>query len=498
MAWNAYDPFSMSLRIYDTMARGLVEFQPRERGVVRMYNCGPTVYSSPHIGNFRSFLMADLLRRHLEARNFTVHQVMNITDVGHLTEDDIDEGEDKLMAAARKERVDPFEIARRYEEEFFLALETLHFKKAEKYPRATEHIQEMIEMIQGLLDKGHAYKIRGNVYFDEESFPGFGKLSHKNLDELLEGARVAVNEEKKDPRDFALWKTDEKHLMQWDAPWGRGFPGWHIECSAMSRKYLGDELDIHTGGEDNIFPHHECEIAQSEGFTEKAPFVRHWVHCRHLLVDGKKMSKSLGNFYTIEDLTEEGWTGREIRVALGRVHYRQPLNFTKDSLAEARKGLQRIREARARLLRIVRGIDEVGREDLGQLLEKAREDFGLALDEDLNISAALAVLFELVTQVNRAVPSKQAAEEALVLFRTFEDWTGMVGEEPKVESEEGGFVWMAEAEDPMRAEVLALAKERTEAKAKKDYQKADEIRDRLASMGYRLVDTAEGIRIEKV
>ncbi|HHI79859.1 MAG TPA: cysteine--tRNA ligase [Planctomycetes bacterium] len=488
----------MTFRIYDTMTRGLVEFQPKDPGVVRMYNCGPTVYSSPTIGNFRSFLMADLLRRHLEARGFTVHQVMNITDVGHLTEDDIEQGEDKLVAAARRERVDPFEIARRYEKEFFEALEILHFRKAEEYPRATEHIAEMIEMIQGLLDKGHAYRVGGNVYFDEESFAGFGKLSHKNLDELLEGARVAVNEEKKDPRDFALWKTDEKHLMQWDAPWGRGFPGWHIECSAMSRKYLGDELDIHTGGEDNIFPHHECEIAQSESFTGKKPFVRYWVHCRHLLVEGKKMSKSLGNYYTIQDLVREGWTGREIRVALGRVHYRQPVNFTKESLAEARKGLQRIHEARARLLRIAKGLEEAGEEALGPRLENAREEFGKALDEDLNISAAMAVLFELVSLVNRSKPSRRGAEEALALFRAFEDWTGMVGEEPEVQSDEEGFVWMADAEDPKRSEVLGLAKERAMAKAKKDYQRADEIRDQLARMGYRLVDTAEGIRIEKV
>ena len=487
----------MSFQVYNTATRRVEAFEPIEEGRVRMYHCGPTVYSSPHIGNFRSFLTADLLRRHLEKRGYAVEQIMNITDVGHLTEDDIgDDGEDRMIIAARREKLDPWQIARKYEDEFHEASETLRFVKAHAYPRATEHIAEMIEIIEKLVDKGLAYEVNGNVYFEIDRFPRFGELAGKKIDELEEGARVDVVSEKRNPRDFALWKTDDKHLMQWDSPWGRGFPGWHIECSAMSRKYLGDQFDLHTGGEDNLFPHHECEVAQSEGFSDKIPFVRFWMHTRHLLVDEKKMSKSLGNFFTIADLLEEGWSGLEIRLALMRVHYRMPMNFTRDSLEESRKMLQRVGECRARLVRIAEGIDAEGQDDVAGILATRREEFGAALDDDLNIAKALAALSQLVTELNSATPSKAAAAAARELFVELDEWSGCVGEEPKVERSSSGVIWAAEPDDPRKDEISALAAERQAARAAKDWAKSDEARDAIQDAGYRVVDTPEGPRVE--
>ncbi|MCB9918176.1 MAG: cysteine--tRNA ligase [Planctomycetes bacterium] len=487
----------MTLRLYDTAHSELRPFEPREPGVVRMYNCGPTVYSSPHIGNFRSFLTADLLRRHLEARGMNVVQVMNITDVGHLTEDDLDDsGEDRMLIAARREKLDPYAIARKYESEFLAAVDALHMRRAQEYPRATDHIPEMIEIIQGLVANGHAYVVGGNVYYSIASFPRFGKLSGKVIEELEEGARIAVNPEKRDPRDFALWKTDDKHLMQWDSPWGRGFPGWHIECSAMSRKYLGDQFDVHTGGEDNLFPHHECEVAQSEAFTEKVPFVGTWLHTRHLLVDEKKMAKSLGNFLTIEQLLGEGWTGHEIRLALLRVHYRMPMNFSRTGLGESRAFLTRIQECRARLLRIAHGQEAAGTDDATIVLRDAESAFGEALDDDLNIAKALAVLSGLVSDVNAMQPSVESAQNALALFRRLEDWCGCVGDEPDVAAEVGGVLWGGKPDDPRRQSLLDKTAEREAARKSKDFQAADRLRDEITAEGFKIVDTPRGPRLE--
>ncbi len=487
----------MTLRLYDTARRELHDFVPREASLVRMYNCGPTVYSSPHIGNFRSFLTADLLRRHLEARGLRVVQIMNITDVGHLTEDDVDDsGEDRMLIAARREKLDPYAIARKYESEFLAAVDALHMRRADQYPRATEHIQEMIEIIEGLIASGHAYAVGGNVYFEIASFPRFGALSGKVLEELEEGARIAVNKEKRDPRDFALWKTDDKHLMQWDAPWGRGFPGWHIECSAMSRKYLGDQFDVHTGGEDNLFPHHECEVAQSEAFTHKQPFVGTWLHTRHLLVDDKKMAKSLGNFLTIAQLLGEGWSGHEIRLALLRVHYRMPMNFSKVGLAEARAFLARIHECRARLLRIANGQEAAGHDELRAVLAGVEAEFGAALDDDLNIAKALAVLSGLVNDVNAKHPSAAAARDALALFRKLEDWCGCVGDEPTVAAEEDGVLWAGASDDPRRTTLLQKSVDREAARKAKDFALADRLRDEILAEGFKIVDTPRGPRLE--
>jgi cysteinyl-tRNA synthetase len=325
----------MTLHLHNTLARSKQEFAPVEPGRVRMYNCGPTVYGRAHIGNFRAFLFADVLRRWLELSGYDVRQVMNITDVGHVRDDDPDSADDKMDAAARRERQDPWQIAEKYTDLFLKDVDALGIRRAHHYPRATQHIAGMIAIIERLVASGHAYRVGGNVYYDVSRFPGYGRLSGNTAEDLLAGARIEVNEEKRDARDFALWKTDARHIMQWDSPWGRGFPGWHIECSAMSRALLGEgTLDIHTGGEDNVFPHHECEIAQSEG-AFGVPFVRFWMHTRFLQVDGGKMSKSLGNLYSVDDIAARGYPPAALRFAMLRGHYRQVLNFTWETMEQS-------------------------------------------------------------------------------------------------------------------------------------------------------------------
>ena len=478
----------MPIRLYNSLTRSTTELQPRTPGKVTMYHCGPTVYSSPHIGNFRSFLFADVLRRFVEDQGYQVVQVMNVTDVGHLTLDDIEGGEDKMEAASRKTGKTAWQIARQYEDEFHACQQQLHVRLPHHMPRATEFIPQMGAIIDDLLQKGVAYQQNGNVYFEVARFPGYGKLSGKVLDELEAGARVAVNEEKKDPRDFALWKVDAKHQMQWDAPFRggvRGFPGWHIECSAMSMHYLGPQIDVHTGGEDNMFPHHECEIAQTEAHTGK-PFVSIWMHARHLLVDGTKMSKSLGNFFTVADILAKGYSGLELRYALIRVQYRQALNFTLKGLDEARAAIARVQQGRQRLVRCRDGLERVGSDDLTTAIATANGAFTAAMQEDLNVSEALAAVFEFVGAVNRAVPTVAAATAALATFARFEDVLGCFGGEPKADTT---------GEAP--PELLALLPQRKAAKQAKDWATADRIRDQVAAAGWKIVDAPSGARLEK-
>jgi len=313
------------MRLYNSLTQKIEELQPLTPGNVRMYSCGPTVYRAQHVGNYRAYMMAEMIRRSLLYLGYEVEHIVNITDVGHLTEDDVADahGEDKLAKEARLREMSPFEIARAEEDAFLRDLKALRILEADAYPRATEHVGEMIEMIKVLIEKGRAYEVDGSVYFDVGSFPAYGRLSGNTVDKLIAGAsgRVEEREDKKSPHDFALWKHDPKHLMQWDSPWGKGFPGWHIECSAMSRKYLGDSFDIHTGGPDNKFPHHECEIAQSESFSGKR-FVQLWAHCGLLTIDGAKMAKSKGKLATIPELLEMGYDGADIRFYLLKQHYR--------------------------------------------------------------------------------------------------------------------------------------------------------------------------------
>ncbi len=466
----------MPIHLYNTLTKQKEPFVPVEPGKVRMYNCGPTVYNFAHIGNFRSFLLADILRRYLEYRGFRVDQVMNITDVGHLLAD-ADSGLDKVEEEARRQRKDPYEIVNFYLEAFQRDVETMNLKKAHRYPRATEHIAEMIALVEKLLKKGFAYVVSGAFYFDVSRFPAYGRLSGNSVDALKAGARVEINPDKKQPFDFALWKQDPQHLMQWDSPWGRGFPGWHIECSAMSMKYLGETLDIHTGGEDNIFPHHECEIAQSEAATAK-PFVKYWVHARHLMVEGEKMSKSVGNFYTIRDLVKMGYSGKTIRYLLVSSHYRQNANLTFDALEASKRTVERINGFTQNLRDVV--ADRPNPEMPG-LVEQARKQFVASLDDDLNISPALAALFDFMTGVNRLELGREGAQAALALVEEIDQVIGVL---------ESSHVILSE-------EVERLIRAREQARRDKDFVRADAIRDQLKSMGIVLEDGVGGVRWKK-
>jgi cysteinyl-tRNA synthetase len=453
-------------------------FDPLEPGKVRMYHCGPTVYDYAHIGNFRSFLLSDLLRRYLDARGYDVHQVMNITDVGHMTLDDLrDGGEDKMAVAARRFGGDPFKVAAFYTEAFFADLEAMNFRLAHDYPKATETIPEMIGMVESLIGKGHAYEVDGTVYFDIISFPEYGRLSGHSIEDLKAGARIEVREEKKHPADFALWKHDPNHIMQWDSPWGRGYPGWHLECSVMGMSILGETIDIHTGGEDNRFPHHECEIAQSEAATGK-PFVRYWLHGGWLLVDGEKMAKSKGNFYTVHDLLEEGHDAMALRAALMAAHYRQQINFSLTGIEDAKKNIDRVKE----LLRKV-GPDDAApdRPEAADAAGKARAEFDAAMDDDLNVPRARAAMLGLVTEINRIGTPLSTADAAAVTdaFRYFDDVLG----------------WkLTEIDDAgdLDAEVEEKIRQRLEARKNKDFAAADRIRDELAAQGIQLIDTPDG------
>jgi len=478
----------MAIRLHNSLTRQLEELKPLVDGKVTMYHCGPTVYSSPHIGNFRSFLFADVLRRFVEDQGYEVTQVMNITDVGHLTLDDIEGGEDKMEAESKRTGRTAWDIAQQYIDEFSECQQQLRVRLPHHMPRATDFIEQMGDIIGDLLKKGVAYQVNGNVYFEVGKFPEYGKLSGKKIDELESGARVAVNTEKKDPRDFALWKVDDQHQMQWDGPFEggkRGFPGWHIECSAMSMHYLGKQIDIHTGGEDNVFPHHECEIAQTEAHTGER-FVGIWMHARHLLVDDTKMSKSLGNFYTVSEILAKGYSGLELRYALIRVQYRQSLNFTLKGLDEARAAIARVNEARKKLVRVRDGADRAGSDDLVSASQAANDAFTAAMSDDLNVSEALAAVFEFVGVVNKANPAADAAGAALEVFARFEDVLAVFGDEPK-----------ADSTGDAPAELVALLDERKQAKADKNWARADEIRDQVQAAGWKIVDTPAGARLEK-
>ena len=463
----------MALRFFNTYSRKLEEFQPREDKKIDIYTCGPTVYSRAHIGNFRAYIFEDLLQRHLEARGFKVRRVMNITDV-----------DDKTIRGAREAKVPLTKFTQQFKDAFFEDAEKLRIKGANDYPAATDqrYIDKMIAMINALISKGLAYQAEDkSVYFRINKFPDYGKLAHFNLDELQSTGRVKHDEyDKEHIGDFALWKAwdEDDGDVKWDSPWGPGRPGWHIECSAMATALLGDQIDIHCGGVDNIFPHHEAEIAQSEGVTGKQ-FVRTWLHCAHLLVDGQKMSKSLGNFYTIPDVMAKGYTGREIRYALIRVNYRTQLNFTWDGMKEARESLGRIDDWLERL-----------REIAGDKIENQKIDiqpgheFEEALDDDLNISAALGFLFETIRETNRAMDENKLDAKTAA---TWLNWWNRINQMLDFES--------AGAELP--DEVAKLAEARAQARLAKDFRKSDELRDKLNALGWEARDTKDGQKITR-
>ena len=471
-----HDVRPMALTVYNTLAGAKQAFQPLHPPKVAMYNCGPTVYSQAHIGNFRAFLFADVLRRWLEVSGYAVTQVMNITDVGHLRADDeADAGQDRMAIAARREQLDPWKIAEKYSELFFRDLKTLGVQPAHHYPRATEYIPQMIATIERLIAAGHAYEVNGNVYFEVSTFPAYGRLSGNTSDELLAGARIEVNPEKRDPRDFALWKQDPGHIMQWDSPWGRGFPGWHVECTSMSQSLLGDSLDIHTGGEDNIFPHHDCEIAQSEGATGK-PFVKYWMHSRFLQVDGGKMSKSLGNLYTVDQLEGMGHAPLALRYLLIRGHYRQVLNFTFEGLEQSAAAVRRLRLFDEQLAEAAG--DAVANDEAPAWVRDASAQFDAGMDDDLNVSAALDGTFTLLNEGHRAAPTGAEAAAARAALQRMDRVLGVLESQPQ----------------SVDAEVEALIEQRAAARAAKDWAAADRIRDELAAQGIELLDGKDGVK----
>jgi cysteinyl-tRNA synthetase len=471
----------MPFQVYNTLTRQKEEFRTLEPGLVRMYNCGPTVYGRAHIGNLRTFLFADTLRRWLEYLGFRVQQVMNITDVGHILAD-ADAGEDKIEAQARKENKDPWAISRGWTELFFQDLAALGFRKASVNPKASEHVPEMLEIIEGLIAKGCAYQVGGDVYFEVAKFPRYGRLSGNKVDELDAGNRIEVREEKRHPADFALWKSDPKHLMRWTSRFGPdGFPGWHIECSAMSRKHLGDQLDIHTGGEDNIFPHHECEIAQSESFTGR-PFASYWMHSKFLQVDGGKMSKSLGNVYSLDEVRAKGFQPRQLRYCLIRGHYRAPLNFTWEIMQESAAALANLDDLVVRLRKAARGEGASASADDGlETVGEAKAEFEAALNDDLNTPRALAELYKLRTLVLEQRLGVSAAAAALQFVKQANEVFGVMQVE----------------EELLGADIQKLIDARQEARKKKDFKESDRIRDYLLGQGIVLEDTAQGVSWKK-
>ena len=468
------------MQVFNSLTRRNEELKPLEGNEIRLYTCGPTVYNFAHIGNFRAYAFEDILRRVVQFDGMKIKQVMNLTDV-----------DDKTIRGANAAGVALTDYTKTYKDAFFADLAKLNIQPAEVYPAATDHIPEMIALVEKLIEKGVAYKSEdGSVYFNVRKFPGYGKLAHIDFDHQQTGARCAADEyDKENVGDFALWKAWEESdgPVGWDSPWGRGRPGWHIECSAMSMKYLGETFDLHTGGIDNLFPHHENEIAQAEAATGK-PFVRTWMHCAHLKVNGEKMSKSAGNFFTLRDLVENGYTGREIRYVLVNAHYRTGLNFAFSALEDARRSLARVDECVDRLEATAAGAAG----DLTAAPEfaaKCLADFTAAVSDDLNLPRAFAALFELVRGANAAMQSgglkPTEAAAVLAVFRRMDEVLGVV------------FFGRTKAE-AVPAEIQALADRRAAARAAKDWAESDKIRDELAAAGWAVKDSKGGQQLSRI
>lgn len=465
------------MRLFNTLTRQKEELTVRD-GRVRMYACGPTVYNYIHIGNARCFVLFDLLRRYLEYRGNEVVFVQNFTDV-----------DDKMIAKAKAEGCTVPEIAARYIDAYFTDAQGLGVRPATVHPRATENIPEIIEIVQTLIDKGHAYESNGNVYFAAGSFPHYGCLSHYNLDELEAGARIDVNDEKRHPFDFALWKAKkEEGEISWPSPWGEGRPGWHIECSAMVRKYLGTDIDIHCGGQDLTFPHHENEIAQSECATG-APLARFWLHNGYINVDNRKMSKSAGDCFWVRDAAKKFGYGA-IRYFLLASHYRNPVNFSESILEQSAAALERLRNCRENLaFRLANAGDAPEAPALtaqaARILER-RNDLIAEMDDDFNTANAIAVLFEITRDINTLLQNESVSAAVLrTLLGFYDELLGLFGFLPSEQSSDGD------------AEIEALVAERAQAKKEKNYKKADEIRARLGEMGVTLEDTPQGTKWKK-
>ena len=464
------------MQIYNSQTRKKEEFVPLRPGKVGIYACGPTVYDYFHIGNARPFITFDVLRRYFEHLGYEVTFVQNFTDI-----------DDKMINRANREGITVKELGDRFIAEYYKDAQALGIRPATVHPRATEHIGEIIRLVKTLQDKGYAYEVNGDVYFDVEKDKGYGKLSGQNLEDLEAGARIDVDDGKRNPADFALWKAQKPGEPAWDSPWGKGRPGWHIECSAMSMKYLGETFDIHCGGKDLLFPHHENEVAQSECATGK-PFARYWMHNGFINIDNQKMSKSLGNFFTVRDILKE-YDPEDVRMFMLSAQYRSPVNFSRDMMAQAHASLQRLYTARDQmhfLLQTARDIPLTADEEA--LLSRVKESaarFDAAMDDDLNTADALGAIFEIVKDANVTLngqSSRAAVEGALKGLTALTDVLGLL---------------MKKAEDALPAGIQALADERARARKEKNWKRSDELRDELLAAGYTVKDTPQGQQIAR-
>ena len=469
------------MKLFNTMTMKKEEFEPLEPGKVKMYACGPTVYNYIHVGNARPIIMFDVLRRYLEYRGYDVTFVQNFTDV-----------DDKIINRANEEGISSAEVAEKYIAEYYTDAKGLGVREATVHPRATENMPEIIGIVSTLIDKGYAYEVNGDVYFRTLKFRDYGKLSHQPLEELQAGARIDVADVKENPMDFALWKAAKPGEPSWDSPWGPGRPGWHIECSAMSMRYLGKTLDIHCGGQDLTFPHHENEIAQSEA-ANGCEFVRYWVHNGFISIDNRKMSKSLGNFFTVREAAE-AYGYSTIRMFMLMSHYRSPLNYSGEILLQAKAALERLKTALENLEFLARNAAEgpmtPEQQAFADGLGRYRERFVEAMDDDFNTADAISVIFELVREANAVTaadrqPTRAVAKAALDMLKELEGVLGLVY------GDEGG-------DDELAAQVEALIEARAQAKKEKNYAEADRIRDQLKDMGIAIMDTKQGVQWKKI
>ena len=464
------------MQIYNTQSRKKEEFVPIEPGKVSIYCCGPTVYNYFHIGNARPFIVFDTLRRYFEHKGYEVKFVQNFTDI-----------DDKMIRRANEEGITVKELGERFIEEYYKDADALGIERATVNPKATEHIPEIIAMIEKLVAKGLAYACdNGDVYYNTQAFPGYGKLCGQNLEDLESGARIDVDPNKKHPMDFALWKAQKPGEPAWDSPWGKGRPGWHIECSAMSTKYLGETIDIHCGGKDLVFPHHENEIAQSEGATGK-PFVHYWMHNGFINVDNQKMSKSLGNFFTVRDISKE-FDLEAVRMFMLGAHYRSPINFSREMIEQAKASLDRLYTARDHYAFLLENAKdgEMGEKenDLLAKVQAAREGFDAAMDDDLNTADAIGKLFELVRAANAGLDEHSPKTAVKAVLDTLDELAGVLGILSRKTA----------ADDAKVQELLA---QRAEARANKNWAESDRLRDEIVAMGYVLKDTKQGQQITK-
>ena len=461
------------MKIFNTMTRSKEEFKPLEEGKVKMYVCGPTVYNYIHVGNARPFIIFDTLRRYLEYRGYEVTYVQNFTDV-----------DDKIIKRGHEENIPPEEVAKKYIEEYFVDADGLGIKRATVHPQVTNNIEEIIEFVKELEDKGYAYAVNGDVYFDTQKFNDYGKLSGIKQDELEAGSRIEVNDQKRHPMDFVLWKAKKEGEPGWMRPWVEGRPGWHIECSVMSRRYLGDTIDIHAGGQDLKFPHHENEIAQSEARSGKT-FSNYWMHNEYININNEKMSKSKGNFFTVRDISKL-YDLEIVRLFMLSTHYRNPINFSDEILNQSKAGLERLYNAKERLEFIISKLSDNAENTeelkLEEELNSFRQRFIEAMDDDLNTADALSIVFELARFMNSNVNENSTKEFAKKVLDEFNELTSVLN------------IVNKKQDDMLDEEIEALIQKRTEAKKNRDFKLADEIRDELLEKGIILEDTRQGVK----